>query len=236
MRVLPIHKTFNLYSVCCGKTLCSGCSLQHCMMKTELAVPITCPFCRTAGMGEGSDEEHYLVQLRKRTERKDPTALRHLAMAYRFGGHGLSVDQAKCIDLLREAADLGTAISHYQLATFHRTGEMGLEQNEEVSLEYMEKAAEGGDVVARHNLGSKEIRSGNVAAGIRHFRLAASVGYKRSMEALIEFFEARLLHHADLAESTRAFYCVRDEMKSKDRDQFIKHLKETGKYKEEFDM
>ena len=181
-------------------------------------------------------DKKILARLRKRVEIKDTVALHNMAMVYRDGNLGLSVDQAKCIDLLREAADLGTAISHYQLATFHRTGEMGLEQNEEVSLEYMEKAAEGGDVVARHNLGSKEIRSGNVAAGIRHFRLAASVGYKRSMEALIEFFEARLLHHADLAESTRAFYCVRDEMKSKDRDQFIKHLKETGKYKEEFDM
>jgi uncharacterized C2H2 Zn-finger protein len=33
----------------------------------------------------------------------------------------------------------------------------------------------------------------------------------------------------------RDFYCCRAEMKSKDRDQYIKHLKKAGNYKEEYD-
>ena len=47
-------------------------------------------------------------------------------------------------------------------------------------------------------------------------------------------FEKGLLHHADLAETLRAFYLARAEMKSEHRDQYIKYLKNTGKYKEEY--
>ena len=54
-------------------------------------------------------------------------------MHFLHGRLGLPMNQAKCIDLMRQAADLGNAVSQYQLATFHRTGEMGLGQNEEES-------------------------------------------------------------------------------------------------------
>ena len=56
------------------------------------------------------------------------------------------------------------------------------------------------------------------------------------MEALIAAFGADLLHHCDLAESLQAMYLARAEMKSEGRDQWIVHLKRTGKYKEEYDF
>ena len=55
------------------------------------------------------------------------------------------------------------------------------------------------------------------------------------MEGLIECFEDGLLHHGDLAETLRAFYLARAEMKSDDRDEFIEYLKENGEYKEEYE-
>ena len=55
------------------------------------------------------------------------------------------------------------------------------------------------------------------------------------MTNLVIYFEVGMLRHADLAETTQAFYRARAEMKSDDRDQYIKHLKETGEYNEEYE-
>ena len=56
------------------------------------------------------------------------------------------------------------------------------------------------------------------------------------MGALIQCFEAGLLQHKDLAETLKVFYRARAEMKSEDRDKFIKLLKEEGNYQEEYDL
>ena len=112
---------------------------------------------------------------------------------------------------------------------------MGLAQNKKEAHTYYEKAAEGGHVKSWHNLGGIEFRSDNHLAAMRHFRLSASGGVKHSVGGLIACFEKGFLHHGDLAETLQAFYCASAEMKSEDRDEYIKHLKTTGKYKEEYD-
>jgi len=155
---------------------------------------------------------------------------------YGIGQLGLPVDQAKCIDLLRQSDDLGFPPAQAQLGDYYYDGEMGLEQNEEVALRYWEKAAEGGHLPALYNLGCIENNSGNSTAALRHLRLAALGGHKLSMGALIGCFEHGLLHHGDLAKNLQAFYRARAEMKSEGRDQFIKLLKETGEYQEEYDL
>ena len=230
MRALPLHETLQLYMVCCGKNICCGCDFQH-TMKSEGAR--ACAFCRTA---EPESDEEILVRLGKRVERKDPTALHNLACAHGYGRFGLPVDQAKCIDILRQSAGLGCAVAQYQLGQYHITGDMGLEQNEEVVLSHWKEAAEGGDVLARHNLGCAEGSNGNHAAAIRHWRLSASGGYRISMDTLIIVcFEKGWLRHADLAETLQAMYRARAELRSEDRDEYIAHLKWTGKYKAEYE-
>ena len=193
----------------------------------------TCAFCRTT-LPE-SDEE-ILARLSKRVERKDPKALASLAMNYGNGLHGLAVDQAKCVELLRQSAGLGYPDAQYQLAAFYHVGEMGLEQNDEEDLKYTKKAAKGGQLSSLHNLGATEGGNGDRAAAMRHWRLSASGGLKVSMDSLITCFEYGWLHHADLAESLKAFYLARAELGSEDRDQYIAYLKRTGKYEEVFDM
>ena len=99
MRALSIHPRLQGYAACCGKIVCGGCDLQHQIKSSEQAVPRTCAFCRTPI--PKSDEE-ILARTRKRVELKDLEAMYSLAMAYASGGFGLPVDQAKCVDLLRE--------------------------------------------------------------------------------------------------------------------------------------
>jgi TPR repeat protein len=179
--------------------------------------------------------EEILAQVSERVAQKDPEAMINLALAHGDGKAGLPVDQTKCIDLLREAADLGCRSALCQLGNFHSIGEMGLEQNKEEAIKYWEEAAEGGDVQARYNVGCEEGKNQNYVAAMCHLRLSASGGHRSAMDNLIGCFENGLLHHGDLAETMRDFYCCRAEMKSKDRDQYIKHLKKAGNYKEEYD-
>ena len=230
MRVLPLDEGQHLYASCCGKMVCGSCHFQHQMKSTERVT--TCSFCRTTL--PDSDEES-LAPLRKRVEFKDPVAMFNIAMHYGEGDLGLPVNQAKCIELLREAADLGSPDAQYQLGCYYDNGEMGLEQNEEEALKYWKKAAEGGHVQAQNNLGAIEDGRGDDVAAMRHWRLSASGGSRRSVTNLIICFEDGLLQHKDLAETLQAMYCARAEMKSEDRDKFIEHLKKNGKYRAEYE-
>ena len=233
MRVLPRHPMLSTYADCCGKFLCGGCNFQHQIKQREGGEKLSaCAFCRTTL--PKSDEE-ILARTHKRVELKDPNALLNMALDYGDGGHGLPVDQAKCIELLLESADLGCPGAQRQLGNYHHEGEMGLEQNKEKARKYFEKAAEGGHLLARHNLAFTANENGDRVAAMRHWRLSASGGYRKSMGALIECFEGGLLRHDDLAESVQAMYLARAEMKSEDRDQYIAHLKRTGEYEARFD-
>lgn len=229
MRMMPLDAQLRMYFPCCGKNICGGCDLQHWTKSKER--PRTCAFCRTSFLE--SNEEEALARLRKRVDLKDPKALCEMAMSYCNGNFGLLVDEAKCIQLLRKSADLGFPDAQYKLAAIYHKGEMGLQQNRREALKYEEKAAEGGDIFAQHSIGCSRVESGDFVAAMRHLRLSASGGHKNSSEGLIAFFEKGLLRRADLAETLRAFYCARAEMKSEERNAFIKYLKRSGKYKHE---
>ena len=240
MRTLPIHENLQSYSECCGKILCRGCIFQHLMKSGKWAdagqtqevvlayqAP-TCAFCRTAI--PRSDEES-LARIRKRVERNDPCAMHNLAIpGYRFGINGLPVDDAKCVDLLRQSAGLGFPTAQYQLGNYQHDGDMGLEQNEEEAIKYWEKAAEGGHLHARHNLGCAANEKGDRVTAMRHWRLSASGGLKKSMYGIVVCFKEGLLHHGDLAKTLRAFYQARAELRSEERDKHIEYLKRTGEY------
>ena len=231
MRVLPIRAKLQTYHACCGKRVCRSCDYQH-EIKSGGGGRRTCAFCRTAVPKSG---EEIMVQLRKRVELQDPAALYNLALWYDKGRYGLPVDQTRCIELLRESADLEYPPALGILGVFHKFGQMGLEENLEEAIKYTEKAAEGGDLDARYNLGCAVYANGDHVAAMRHWRQSAPGGLKASMGALIECFEEGSLHHGDLAKSLQAFHRARAEMKSEDRDQYIKHLKGTGKYDESMD-
>jgi len=237
MRVVPIDSKLQAYAACCGKIICSGCNFQHefqarkanaeRVQMEQTPVPRTCAFCREP---IANSEEELVARVRKRVELNDPRAMLNLAMAYGFGRHGLPVDQAKCIDLLRQSAGLGCVSAQCQLGSFYRTGDMGLEQNEEEGLSHWKEAAEGGCFISRNNLGSIEGRNGDHAAAMRHLRFSAAGGFRISMGILISCFEDGQIHHGDLAETLQAMYRSKAEMKSENRDEHIKHLKKTGEW------
>ena len=242
MHVLPLNDALQTYSLCCGKTICGGCKFQHRIkiinendkrvQKKKPPVTPTCAFCRTTL--PKSDEEK-LAHLRNRVKRKDPESLANMARVHGDGELGLPVDEAKCIDLFRQSADLGFPDAYYQLGFFHCHGAMGLDQNDDETLKYWEKAAACGSLSARHNLGCVEETNGDFVAAMRHWRFSASSGARTTINALFGFFALGRLHHSDLTKSLQAFYLARAEMKSEGRDQYIAYLKRTGEYEAEFD-
>ena len=257
MRALPINTMLQTYSVCCGKIICCGCDLQlQCEgqkrsttaerggQETPPAQP-TCAFCRRVHPESDDDK---LTLLSRRVECRDPEGLCSMAMVHGNGQLGLTVDKSKCINLHRESADLGCPGAHHQLGVFYLNGKMGLKQNQEEALKHWEQSAESGHVQAQHSLGcikaeqsycrntSLSIRHTNHIAAMRHFRTAASAGYRISMDSLIARFELGFLHHSDLAETLQAMYRSRAELKSEGRDQYIKYLKLAGEYDEEYDV
>lgn len=239
MRVLPIHAKMQTYNACCGNTICAGCLFQHQIKSQELAAergqtpgPPTCAFCRE--LIPKSNEES-LPRIRKRVERKDPKALYNLALKYGFGAHGITVDQSKCIGLLRQSAGLGCLEAQYSLGNLYDDGDMGLEQNSEEAYSWWEKAAEGGHVVARHNLGVKEAERDDCVATMRHCRLSAAGGYRNSMDCLVRVFADGFLRHGDLAITLQAFYRAKAEVNCKDRDQYNAYLKMKGEWNEDYD-
>ena len=235
MHPLPLHDSLHTYVTCCGKIICCGCFCRHHMESGEWVVegdqqtlvPQTCPFCRSAIAEEPGEEG--LSRLRKRVQHKDAYAIRNLALCYESGSDGLPVDQAKCVDLMRQSGDLGCLDALYQLGMYYHHGKMGLEKKEGEALKYWKKAAELGDLHAQHNLGYAEGNSGDTAAAMHHFRLSASGGLKISTECLLRCFEDGALRHGDLAETLQAFYRARAELKSTDRDKYISLLKKYGK-------
>ena len=80
-------------------------------------------------------------------------------------------------------------------------------------------------------LGGMEDENGNDVAAMRHWRLSALVGSRFSMDNSIARFEQGLFQHVDLAESLKAFYRARAELKTKSRDKYIELLKRTGEYR-----
>ena len=137
----------------------------------------------------GKIRQRDLSDFSKRVELKDPEALLNMGLVYGRGWYGLPVDQTKCIEFLRQSADLGCRKALHDLGYCHLYGQMGLEQNDGKALFYLKKAAEDGDMHARHRLGCVEDERGDDLAAMRHFRLPASGGYRASMEYLIDNFE-----------------------------------------------
>ena len=75
-----------------------------------------------------------------------------------------------------------------------------------------------GDVYARHNLGGLELQACNYYRAMKHFILAASAGYKDSLDTVKEGFMNGHVSKDQYANTLRAYQKSRGEMESKARD------------------
>ena len=211
MILLPSLDTGSKYRACCGKTICSGCI--HAVAKRDGGVGL-CPFCRTPT----PDPEEAVEQIKKRMEIDDAEAIYEMGICHSGGSHGLPQNRAKALELWHQAAELGHAISYYNIGVAYYQGN-GVKRDEKKAVHYFELGAMGGHVRARHNLGVYEARAGNMDNVIKHFMIAAGIGYSGSLENIKQMFMDGKVTKDDYAKALRSYQSYLVEIKSPQRDE-----------------
>ena len=201
---MPIDTTKSIFYPCCSKTICCGC--HYADLKSNGGD--RCPFCREPLAG---DEENNMRKM-KRVKANDPVAMREIGrMRYEEGDHNAA------LEYWTKAAELGDTEAHYHLGLMYREGDV-VEKDEEKEVYHLEKAAIGGHPNARYNLGCVESRNGNMERAVKHFIIAANLGYEKSMKWLWKHYSAGNITKEELEATLRTHHAAINEMKSPERE------------------
>ncbi|EJK45386.1 hypothetical protein THAOC_36000, partial [Thalassiosira oceanica] len=134
------------------------------------------------------------------------------------GELGLQADTQKGVELLTEAAELGSIQALFNLGAAYDTGE-GVQQDEAKAIHFYEKAAMQGHVMSRNNLGISEAKKGNYDRAVRHLLISAKMGHENSIGAIKEMFVTGVATKEQYAEALKGYQNAVEEMKSHDRDE-----------------
>ena len=156
---LPILHTGKRYMACCGKEICSGCSLAPEYDNQGNKIDYRkCPFCRASG---STSQELANERVKARADADDPIAIHNLGCKHADGTYGFPRDYNKALELWHKAAELGHAASYCNIGIRHYKGQ-GVEVDEKKATYYYELAAMEGNADARHNLGAIEGKAGKL--------------------------------------------------------------------------
>jgi tetratricopeptide (TPR) repeat protein len=192
------------YYSCCSQMICDGCCYAHGRSNGG----DMCPFCRELLSNQEENEKRKM----KRINTNDPAAMREMGlMGYKEGDYDGS------FEYMTRAAELGDLTAHYRLGWMYYEGE-GVEKDEEKALYHYEKAAIGGHPEARHNLGCYEGMNGSVERAVKHFIIAANLGYEEPMKYLWKHYATGDITKEDLEATLRTHKAAIDAMKSPERE------------------
>ena len=220
---LPLDERACTYRVCCGKTICAGCTMETIRADNVInkkrakkklpPVDNGCPFCRSATKEVKSSYE-------ERIHKGDGRAAYTLACSYREGDADIDVtkDEAKSLELLHHAADdLSYSGAASYLGYVYSMVDNG-HKDETKGRKYLEDAVTMGDVKARFFLGFIEAQNDNIDLAIRHWKLAAAAGDTVSMKHLWEFFHQGMLEKAEVVKALRVHKETCDAINSVERE------------------
>jgi len=208
---MPSLTIAQVYMACCGKVICRGCVHAVALRDDDQL----CPFCRTP---PDTDEEMVKLYKNRMDLNNDPRAMHGIGSFYSNGLYGLPQNYGKALKLYHKAADLGCADGYNNIGIAHDLGH-GVEVDTKKAVYYYELAAMGGVVEARHNLGFREMRSGNIDRMIKHWMIAAGDGFKNSVENIQTSYKIGHATKDDYATALRLFQVYLGEIKSDQRDE-----------------
>ena len=146
----------------------------------------------------------------------DPDAFCNLGMLYRDGDMGLPQDINKANELLLKAAELGSCSAQAKIAAAYHKGEaVEVDKDYEKGIQHLKLAAIGGHEAARHFLGKMAAEK---RLAMKHFIIAARAGYDNALKKVGEGYKDEHVTKDEYASTLRAHQCIRDEMKSEQRD------------------
>jgi TPR repeat protein len=195
---------------CCGKVICLGCYYADFICKSVQKIESKCPFCRHP---RPTSEEEADRNRMKRVAANDPVALREVGKNRYEDG-----DYKSAFEYLTKAAELGDIAAHYNLSIMYHTGE-GVEKDKKKEVYHLEVAAIGGHPAARTNLGVIESTNGKFERTVKHWIIAANLGYDDSLNALKEGFKRGVVIKEDFAAALRAHQAAVDATKSPQREE-----------------
>ena len=196
---------------CCCTLICRGCDYANKLREIEQGLDQRCAFCREPMVG--SQEECTKNEV-KRARSDDPVAL------YQVGSKcndRREYDHA--LECWTKSAGLGYAESHYSLHCCYRDGQ-GVEKDKKKEVYHLEEAAIGGHPMARYNLGIYEENRGRDDRAIKHFIIAAKLGYDDALEVVKEYFgSCPYLSKEDFEATLREHQAAVDATKSSKREE-----------------
>ena len=219
---MPMGKN-SAFNVCCMQMICHGCN--YAAQKRGMT---DCAFCRTAIPDNDADQ---IAMIQARVVKKDPVAVYFLGDKYFFGSLGLQKDMQKAVELLTDAAELGSIEALFSLGFAYKSGE-GVGQDQAKATELYEKAAMQGHVDCRCNLGCREGMEGNHDRAVRHLMISANMGHNHSLDTIKTMFMRGDATKAHYAEALKGYQDAVEEMKSHDRDEVkrLGYLEEPERY------
>ncbi len=202
---LPLDVTKSSFYTCCCKIVCKGCVYANIKLKRTTL----CPFCRTPA-GGGKEVNHKRIM--KRVEACDLLTMCHYALtSYKKG------DRDRAIEYWKKAVELGDYVeAHFQLGRRYKEGEV-VEKDMEKAVYHSEIAAIGGHHLARCHLAFIECDNGNVERAVKHYIIAAKLGYDDAMKMLWVHYRIGNITKDDLEATLRTHQAALDATKSPQR-------------------
>ena len=218
---LPIDQLKTTMYVCCSKYICQGCDYANLIREREGRLQQKCPFCRK--IVPDTDEE-INERCLKRIEANDP-----VAMCQMGGQTHLEGDYKSAFDYWTRAAALGDAMAHFELSCLFREGK-GIEKDEKKARHHAEQAAIAGHPIARYNLACFE-GPFRTDRAVKHFTIAAKLGYDKSLESLKDLYEVGIVSEEDFAAALRGHKAAIDATKSPQREEAVEFHKRLAEHK-----
>ena len=206
---LPTNSQKSSVYSCCSKYVCDGCSHADTVRQDRENMVPSCPFCRHPM--PRSEEECDKIMM-KRVAANDPFALGQIAVRYNLRG-----EYDKAFEYCSKAAALGDADAHYNLSRMYLQGQ-GVEKDEKKEIYHLEEAAIAGHPCARNNLGCYDWNNGRFDRAVKHFSIAANLGFDLSINALKEYYKDGDVSKEDFAAALRGHYAAVKAMKSPQRE------------------
>ena len=219
---LSLDANNNTVNSCCCKFICLGCDYANKKREMEAALEQKCTYCREP---LPDTDEEYDQNLMKRVKADDPVGMFQMgSVCYNQG------DCEGAIQYWTKAAALGNLDAHYNLSVMYREGGE-VEKNEEKEVYHLEEAAIGGHHLARSSLGCYEGNAVRHDIAMRHFIIAAKLGYDDALEDVKKGFQRGFVSKEDYASALRGHQAAVDATKSEQREEAYAWFQQNGNKK-----
>jgi tetratricopeptide (TPR) repeat protein len=216
---LPLDEDKQTMNSCCCKRICEGCNFANKKREIEQGLEQKCPYCRELLPETQEEIERNLM---KRAKANDPLAIFQMgAKRYNEG------DYEGAFEYYTKAAALGDPESHFFLSIMYGEGE-GVRKNLKKKVYHLEEATIGGHPIARHNLACYEAKNGSEDRAVKHFVIAAKLGFDEALEMVKENFRLEFVSKEDYAAALRGHQAAVDATKSKQREEAYTFIKRHG--------